>query len=110
MSLGLTRHASALTRSGFALTRLGDMMWRRFSKPIPNRLRKTLKNRIMKHLNVLLNTHALAKLLPWKAKDRYRPEKYYMRGPGPKAKAKDCEAPNGERANFLSHATDRPVR
>ena len=85
-------------------------MWRRFTKPIPNRVRKTLKNRIMKHLNVLLNTYALAKFLPWKAKDRYRPEKYYMRGPGPKAKAKAVDRKDGKEYQPQPGATRKPPR
>ena len=82
-------------------------MWRRFIKSIPSQVRKIPKNQIMKKLNVLLNPQVLAKLLPWNVKDRYRPEKYYMRGPGPKAKAKDCRPPSGERASFPLRATDR---
>jgi hypothetical protein len=54
----------------------------------------------MKTLNFLLNTTALRKLLSWNAEDRYRPEKYYMRGPGPKAKAKDCDGPREDRPSY----------
>ncbi len=50
----------------------------------------------MMKLNILLTNKVLRKLLHWNAEDRYRPEKYYMRGPGPKAKAKDCEGPGSD--------------
>jgi hypothetical protein len=64
----------------------------------------------MKKLNSFLKTNVLPKILPWSAKERYRPEKYYMRGPGPKAKAKDCDTPNGDCPSFGMTASDRRGR
>jgi hypothetical protein len=64
----------------------------------------------MKKLHFLLKTRVLRKLLPWSTEKRYRPEKYYMRGPGPKAKAKDCDAPSGECSSLAMPASDRRIR
>lgn len=73
-------------------------------------MRKTLKTLIMKKLNALLDAKVLRKFLPWTVEDRYRPEKFYMRGPGPKAKAKDCDAPGGNRRAFGMPEADRRPR
>jgi hypothetical protein len=43
---------------------------------------------MIKKLTSSWRKNALLRLLNWKSKDRYRPEKYYMRGPGPKAQSK----------------------
>jgi hypothetical protein len=64
----------------------------------------------MKKLNSFLKTNILPKILPWAAKERYRPEKYYMRGPGPKAKAKDCDSPSDDCSSFGMTASDRRGR
>jgi hypothetical protein len=74
------------------------------------RKRKNFKNSIMKKLNALLKTNVLRKFLPWTAKERYRPEKFYMRGPGPKAKAKDRDGPSVDCPSYGMPAPDRPVR
>jgi hypothetical protein len=70
-------------------------------------MRKTSKTWIMKKLEAWLTLDGLRKLLPWRTEDRYRPEKYYMRGPGPKAKAKDCDAPIGNFAPYGVRVSDR---
>lgn len=65
----------------------------------------------MKKLNTYLKMTVLRKILPWSAKERYRPEKYYMRGPGPKAKAKDCDGPSGDcQSPFGMPVADRRSR
>ena len=73
-------------------------------------MRKTQKNPIMKRLNSFLKANVLRKILPWTPKERYRPEKYYMRGPGPKARAKDCDGPGGECAPYSMTTADRRTR
>lgn len=74
------------------------------------RKRKNFKNSIMKMLNALLETNILRKFLPWTAKERYRPEKFYMRGPGPKAKAKGRDGKSIDGPSYSMPAPDRPVR
>ena len=64
----------------------------------------------MKKLNFLAEHHVTEEIPSWNAEDRYRPEKYYMRGPGPKAKAKDCDAPGGNRRSFGMPEADRRPR
>jgi hypothetical protein len=64
----------------------------------------------MKKLNSYLKTSVLPKILPWSVKERYRPEKYYMRGPGPKAKAKDCDGTSDGHATFRLADQDRRAR
>lgn len=44
----------------------------------------------------LLKENAVLKLLSRKGGKRYRPEKHYMRGPGPKAQAKNGLALAGQ--------------
>ncbi len=46
------------------------------------------RNYMMYKLSTFLNDNALVRLITRSKKDQYKPEKYYMRGPGPKAKAK----------------------
>jgi hypothetical protein len=72
--------------------------------------RENSKDPIMKKLNAYLKTNVLPKILPWTAKERYRPEKFYMRGPGPKAKAKDCDGPSGDCPSYGMPASDRRTR
>ncbi len=43
----------------------------------------------MKKLASLLKDNAILRFFSRYGKDQYRPEKHYMRGPGPKAKAKN---------------------
>ena len=38
----------------------------------------------------------IAKWRDWTAPDRYRPEKHYMRGPGPKNLANSAKAPGSD--------------
>ena len=76
----------------------------------PKRMRKNFKDPIMKKLNALLNANVLRKFLPWTVKERYRPEKFYMRGPGPKAKAKDHDGANVDYSSYGIPASDRRAR
>jgi hypothetical protein len=76
----------------------------------PKRTRKNFKDPIMKKLNSFLKTNVLRKFLPWTAKERYRPEKFYMRGPGPKAKAKDRDGSSVDCAPYAMPASDRRTR
>lgn len=46
------------------------------------------KDHVMKKLSSLLRDNALVRFFTRGSRDQYKPEKYYMRGPGPKAKAK----------------------
>lgn len=43
---------------------------------------------LMKRLRFWLKANPVFRFFAFNAKDHYRPEKFYMRGPGPKAKAK----------------------
>ena len=51
----------------------------------------------MKNLIAFLKDNALVRYLTRYSEDQYRPEKHYMRGPGPKAKAKADPAPACEK-------------
>ncbi len=42
----------------------------------------------MMKLSSFWKDNALRNLFAWRTKERYRPEKHYMRGPGPKAMTK----------------------
>jgi hypothetical protein len=48
---------------------------------------------VMKKLSTYLRESALYKFFTRKAPERYKPEKHYMRGPGPKARAKGITGP-----------------
>ncbi len=84
-------------------------MWCRYQS-FPKGDEENFKDPIMKKLNSLPKVNVLRKFLPWTAKERYRPEKYYMRGPGPKAKAKDCDGPRRRTVSFGIPASDRRAR
>ncbi|NJM35941.1 MAG: hypothetical protein HC850_16030 [Rhodomicrobium sp.] len=52
------------------------------------------KDYLMKKLRSFFKDNAFVRLFSQSGKDQYRPEKHYMRGPGPRAKAKNgSEAP-----------------
>jgi hypothetical protein len=58
----------------------------------------------------LLEKNALFRFLTRWAEDQYRPEKYYMRGPGPKAKAKAVDMKEGKPYRPQPSASRKPPR
>ncbi len=58
----------------------------------------------------LLEKTALFRFLTRWAQDQYRPEKYYMRGPGPKAKAKAVDMKDGKQYRPQPSASRKPPR
>ncbi len=58
------------------------------------------KDQLMNKLWFILSNNALVRVFSRPVEEQYRPEKHYMRGPGPKAKAKadgsDVTLMNGE--------------
>jgi hypothetical protein len=64
-----------------------------FTTGIADKVRPNQKVFLMKALRSLLKDNAIIRFFSQSVKGQYRPEKHYMRGPGPKAKAKF--APSG---------------
>jgi hypothetical protein len=58
----------------------------------------------------LLENNPLFRFLTRWAEEQYRPEKYYMRGPGPKAKAKAVEMKDGKEYRPQPSAPRKPPR
>jgi hypothetical protein len=56
------------------------------------------RDHLMKKLSFFLRDNALVRFLTSYSEDQYHPEKHYMRGPGPKAKAKQDCALDGNKA------------
>jgi hypothetical protein len=59
-----------------------------FTTGIADKVRPDQKVFLMKALRSLFKDNTIIKFLSQSVKGQYRPEKHYMRGPGPKAKAK----------------------
>ena len=59
----------------------------------------------MKKPSSFLKNNALVRFFIHSLKDQYKPEKHYMRGPGPKAKAKL----NGGSMNGASAQNETPI-
>jgi len=58
----------------------------------------------MKRLLSVLKDNVIFRFIARYSEDQYRPEKHYMRGPGPKAKAKADRSPIRENA-FAKNAS-----
>lgn len=58
----------------------------------------------------MLENIAFFRFLTRWTEEQYRPEKYYMRGPGPKAKAKAVETKNGKEYRAQPAAPRKPPR
>lgn len=56
------------------------------------------KDHPMRRLILMLKDNAIFRFFSKYSEDQYRPEKHYMRGPGPKAKAKADRSPMRETA------------
>lgn len=65
------------------------------------------RDHLMKKLGSLLRDNALFRFFARHARGQYRPEKHYMRGPGPKAKAKNGSTAAADKS---SPKTARPIR
>jgi hypothetical protein len=62
------------------------------------------KDHPMKKLLSVLKDNPIFRFIARYSEDQYRPEKHYMRGPGPKAKAKAARSPIRENA-FAKNAS-----
>jgi hypothetical protein len=67
------------------------------------------KDSPMKDLTSLLKDNAIFRFFTRYTEDQYRPEKHYMRGPGPKAKAKEGDASTTSKA-YCENTTGIPHR